>query len=254
MSRAAAAEQTSAVFEVRGRTSSSVAGVEESRLDPEVASILLIESHELARCGLEQMLSQIAFVDEARSVAWPAQASAVMGEWTPDVLILPSDVGLSEVEALLEAISDQPTKILLLIRSTDHSHVNAAIRIRAHGFLIESDVTVGTLTNALLQLRSGEMPIPAVLARRLLAEARSRENGGSRSSQRAPFLTPREYQVIELLVEGLSNKQIARRLDISNHGAKRHVANVLAKLNCPNRTMAVAVAIKEGLVSEPSSV
>ena len=56
-------------------------------------------------------------------------------------------------------------------------------------------------------------------------------------------------QALVLLAKGMSNKQIARRLNISEHGAKRHVANVLAKLNCPNRTLAVALALRHGLVS-----
>ncbi|MGI5287809.1 response regulator transcription factor [Nonomuraea polychroma] len=61
-------------------------------------------------------------------------------------------------------------------------------------------------------------------------------------------LTPRERQVLELLVEGMSNKQIALR--ISQHGVKRLVSNVLAKLNCPNRTMAVRTAITDGILSK----
>lgn len=64
------------------------------------------------------------------------------------------------------------------------------------------------------------------------------------------MLTPRERQALKLLADGLSNKQIARRLGISEHGAKRHVGNVLAKLNCPNRTVAVTVALNHGLLAE----
>ncbi|MFD0626787.1 response regulator transcription factor [Streptomyces sanglieri] len=59
---------------------------------------------------------------------------------------------------------------------------------------------------------------------------------------------PREQQVLALLAQGFSNKQIARRIGISEHGAKRHVTNLLAKLNSPNRTLAVALALQEGLV------
>ncbi|WP_307961982.1 response regulator transcription factor [Salinispora arenicola] len=65
----------------------------------------------------------------------------------------------------------------------------------------------------------------------------------------APFLlTPREHEVLQLLSAGLTNKQIARHLQISDHGAKRHVANVLAKMNCPNRTHAAAYALQHGLL------
>jgi DNA-binding CsgD family transcriptional regulator len=62
-------------------------------------------------------------------------------------------------------------------------------------------------------------------------------------------LTIREHDVLALLAHGLSNKQIARRLMISEHGVKRHVTNLLAKLNSPNRTFAVATALQAGLIS-----
>ncbi len=65
-------------------------------------------------------------------------------------------------------------------------------------------------------------------------------------------LTRREREVLQALSEGLSNKQIARRMAISEHGAKRHVANIMAKLNCPNRTLAVSKALREGLCPPPS--
>jgi DNA-binding CsgD family transcriptional regulator len=65
-------------------------------------------------------------------------------------------------------------------------------------------------------------------------------------------LTPRERQVLDLLVEGFSDKQIAHRLRISQHGVKRLVSNVLAKLNCPNRTQAVAVALTAGIAVRES--
>ncbi|MFI8951791.1 response regulator transcription factor [Streptomyces sp. NPDC053750] len=63
------------------------------------------------------------------------------------------------------------------------------------------------------------------------------------------LLTPRELEVLHLVAEGLSNKQAARRLQISEHGVKRLVGNVLARLNCPNRTLAVVRAMEDGLLS-----
>lgn len=64
-------------------------------------------------------------------------------------------------------------------------------------------------------------------------------------------LTAREQETLALLAEGLSNKQIARRLAISDHGAKRLVTSVLLKLGAPNRTTAVVTAIKAGMISYP---
>jgi DNA-binding NarL/FixJ family response regulator len=89
------------------------------------------------------------------------------------------------------------------------------------------------------------MAMPAKLARELLAHARGKE---ARPRSRPVILTPREQQALSLLTQGMSNREIARRLGISEHGAKRHVANVLAKLNCPNRTLAAAMAIQDELL------
>ena len=66
-------------------------------------------------------------------------------------------------------------------------------------------------------------------------------------------LREREEQVLALIEQGLSNKQIAKCLSISQHGAKRHVANVFAKLNCPNRTLAVALALRDGIIEDPQA-
>src|SRR5437868_6258491 len=67
--------------------------------------------------------------------------------------------------------------------------------------------------------------------------------GGSGRRDVEIRLTPREHEVLSLLTEGLGNKQIARAIGISEHGVKRHVTNLLAKLNCPNHTLAVARAL-----------
>jgi DNA-binding CsgD family transcriptional regulator len=74
--------------------------------------------------------------------------------------------------------------------------------------------------------------------------------GAAAATPPAVRLTPREHQVLALMADGLSNKQIGRRLDISFHGAKRLVASVLAKLDSPTRTVAVAKALREGIYDQ----
>lgn len=90
--------------------------------------------------------------------------------------------------------------------------------------------------------------MPPDLARDLLAHA-------SRDAMPQPAgpvrLTYREGQTLDLLAKGLSNKQIARQLDISSHGVKRLVASLLLKLGAPNRTAAVVYAIRAGIISSP---
>ncbi|MEE3918915.1 response regulator transcription factor [Micromonospora sp. BRA006-A] len=133
----------------------------------------------------------------------------------------------------------------MLIHDAHAAEAVLADGVVVDGFLLQQDLSGRTLENALRAIMTGEVPMPAVLAQQLLARAGIRRT----PSSMAPIkLTPREHETLLLLVEGLSNKQIARRLKISDHGAKRLVAGVLLKLGCTNRTSAVVTAIRSGLV------
>ncbi|MFG1945673.1 response regulator transcription factor [Nonomuraea sp. NPDC048826] len=163
-----------------------------------------------------------------------------------DTLILScSDISREQAVSLAARAQSLGTNVLLLFDGNQQESLETAASIPSNGFLTLHDLTAESLEKALNGVRNGEVPIPGGLATHLLASVRRHAVAGR---ERNPYLTPREQQVLALLVEGLSNKQIARRLDISQHGVKRLVANVLAKLNCPNRTLAVAVAMRDGLV------
>jgi DNA-binding NarL/FixJ family response regulator len=210
--------------------------------------VLVVEPNEVARRGLHEMLRSLSTenggtVAEVRSVKSSEDAITVLAEHRPELLIMPSDLGGTAVQCVVEDAGE--AAVLILVRSAEPGHLASACNAHASGFLLEQNLTIEALARAIDQVLRGEMPIPAELARHLLRDVATRS-----TSERAPLLTPREEQVLGLLAEGLSNKQIARTLGISAHGAKRHVANVLMKMNCPNRTLAVARAINEGLVHQ----
>ena len=142
------------------------------------------------------------------------------------------------VRALVERF-DAKTIVLL----GDAADVVAAGRVPADGFLVQRQVTVSSLASALNQVLAGTVPMPASLARALLA------GGGTRRGRAHSALTAREQVTVELLAEGLSNRQIGRRLGISEHGAKRLVTSVLIRLDASNRTAAVAEALRRGLIT-----
>jgi DNA-binding NarL/FixJ family response regulator len=215
--------------------------------------IVVLEQNEVARRGLQEMFLALCAVPGAPHVATVRSVSSFVPDDAvhlghPSVLIVPSDIGSAAAALVCEAL--RPQRVLVVIRNAEPGQLAAAIRLNAHGFLMEPTLTLDVLARALHQILGGEVPMPAALARRVLEDA-SRDRGGS---DRFPMLTPRESEVLGLLVDGLSNKQIANALRISDHGAKRHVANVLMKLNCPNRTLAVARAIHEGLIARPVTV
>jgi two-component system nitrate/nitrite response regulator NarL len=104
------------------------------------------------------------------------------------------------------------------------------------------DVTEMTLDAALQAMMRGELPLPRPIASHLLSRARPNELPPSR---RQPYFTPREHDIVALLLEGLSNRQIADKLRISLHSAKRQVSTVLNKVNSPSRAHFVAQMLRE---------
>ncbi|MGA8113817.1 MAG: response regulator transcription factor [Actinocatenispora sp.] len=162
-----------------------------------------------------------------------------------NVLIVAMASDLDGLKKIAAQAAQQHVRTVVLLRSLDEGAASSLGGLSVDGFLLEDELTEHSLREALASLVKGEMAMPGRLARRLLAQIRKLE----RAEAERPFLlTPREQQALVLLADGMSNKQIARRLGISEHGAKRHVANVLAKLNCPNRTLAVALALRYGLL------
>lgn len=211
--------------------------------------VVVLHGDELVRCGLESMIRSLPEVQQVRSAA-PGHALKLIKALPPDLLLLPTSIPPEDWSELAETTTQGGGRVLALLRSPEASADLRPDCLEADGFLTEEGLTAKYLASAFHRLGDGEMPVPTALLRRLLAASRT---GVSQSTtQNLPQLTPRENATLALLVDGLSNKQIARRLSISEHGAKRHVANVLAKLNCPNRTVAVARAVRDGLVEVAS--
>jgi DNA-binding NarL/FixJ family response regulator len=208
------------------------------------SAVIVAMRNDLVRGGVERMLQALGVteVHPRRDLGVPAESVSIGG----GILV----ALVSEIDAAvapeLRAAEESGTRVLLLLSGNGDVAELSRIRalgIRGAGFLTVDGLGQADLYDALSRMDNGEVPIPAGLARNLLALAE--QNPVATSSR--PRLTPRESEVLGLMVEGMSNKQIARRLRVSDHGAKRHVANILAKLDVANRTLAVAKALREGL-------
>jgi two-component system nitrate/nitrite response regulator NarL len=205
-----------------------------------LVSVAILVRNEVLRHGLETILRglpQVGAVHQWRSGPDGAAARRC------SILIVTN----SEAADVREVAGRM--KILMLLDEASTRQPVLAGFGPLDGFLIQRDVSVQTLGGALDRIAAGELPLPAQLARELLAQA-----GSARGADRPrPLpLTARENETLALLADGLSNKQIARRLTVSDHGAKRLVTSVLLKLGAPNRTTAVVTAIKTGLIDYPA--
>jgi two-component system nitrate/nitrite response regulator NarL len=200
--------------------------------------VAILVRNEVLRHGLETILGRLPNVADVRH--WPSQPGHPGAPGSPTILIV-----TSAESAEVGQMAGTGMKILMLLDEADTRNPAVAGSVRVDGFLNQQDVSVETLADALDRVMAGEMPIPARLGRELLARAGSVPAAGR---PRPLPLTAREQETLLLLADGLSNKQIARRLTISDHGAKRLVTSVLLKLGAPNRTTAVVTAIRTGMI------
>ncbi|WP_101391711.1 response regulator transcription factor [Streptomyces sp. TLI_146] len=195
--------------------------------------------------GLQAVLSTTPLVREVRHCADWSELEDTLGANKVDVLVLHEKDCGPDRGVLADARRRRP-KVLLLLSSSDVSEEILAGPSVPDGFLVESELTASAVEEALQRIVVGEVPMPTSVTRALLHRVREPEQ--QRWRRDVP-LTGRENEVLPMLAEGLSNKQIARRLGISSHGVKRIVASLLLKLGAPNRTAAVVTAIQNGLIA-----
>lgn len=203
--------------------------------------------NELVRRGVEAVLRGIGQISAVRRCATSGELAALVAapERLDAVVVAADDIDW--LEPVHPTLASDGTCVLVILDHTALADPHRYTTYPVDGFLSQEHLTTDGLLDTLHRCRRGELPIPPDLARVLLARAdpsATRPRGGVAS------LTSRERQALALLVKGLSNKQIARELAISSHGAKRLVASVMLKLDTPNRTSAAVVAIRAGLLDE----
>jgi two-component system nitrate/nitrite response regulator NarL len=205
--------------------------------------VLVVAEQEVIRRGLEAMLVMIPEVD-----AWSSTDTidGSVDDLAIDhvVIIAPTSWAADRVYVAADRL--RSSRKIILIPSSGADDLERALAADASGYMFLGDVSVASLRASLVQLAGGYMTLPPRLASYLLDRARGHDRS---AALRAVPLTPRERDVLNLLIEGLSNREIANRLDISIHGAKRHVSSILNKLDSPSRAHLVSKALQSGIVS-----
>jgi DNA-binding NarL/FixJ family response regulator len=213
--------------------------------------VLLIDDHEMARRGLEAMLSTADWI-EVVGEADDCEAGIVQAErLQPDIALL--DIRMPGVDGLacLDRIrsSGIPVAVIMVTLYDDRRYVLEAIRRGASGYLLK-DATTAEVISTLASVADGQLAIEPQLLREALA---SRDEappvtGTARERAAAYSVTPREHDVLSLVAEGLTNKEIGARLTISEDTVKKHVQNIIWKLRAADRTQAAILAFKMGLI------
>jgi two-component system, NarL family, response regulator YdfI len=168
------------------------------------------------------------------SLEFAGSVDLVAADFSGDVLLL-------EVDDLQDqdwhALAELPIPVLLLVRAPDPAPINAALRAGVRGAIL-ADATPQEIEAAVLAINAGLVVTAPELLQELTPAAEVLPDP----------LSERELEVLDLLSEGLSNKLIAHRLNISEHTVKTHVASIFGKLGASSRTEAVSQAIRRGLV------
>lgn len=216
----------------------------------EPITILLVDDHRVVRMGIAayfDTLSDFTVVGEAES---GAEAVQLVGEHVPDVVLMDLLMpGMDGVEATRRIKKLSPsTQIIVLTSHHDDEHIFPAIRAGALSYLLK-DVDPDELAEAIRQAQAGEAVLNPRVAARMIKEVQ-----GVRDAKINPFteLTDREMEVLRLIADGNSNKEIAERLVISERTVKSHVSNLLGKLHLADRTQAAVYAWREGIVRRDS--
>ena len=209
--------------------------------------VLVVDDHPVVREGLRSFLGSrhgLEVVGEAGDVDAAVTAAKALG---PDVvlldLVLPGGGGVAALPRLL-AVSPTPRVIVLTSFGGDDQAL-AAVRAGANGWL-GKDVPPSELESAIRTVHRGGSVLDPAVAGRVLGEVASPKGQADGLDQ----LTAREREVLALLGQGLSNRDLAARLFVAEKTVKTHVSAVLSKLHLSDRTQAALFAVRHGLVEE----
>jgi DNA-binding NarL/FixJ family response regulator len=201
-------------------------------------TVLIADDHPVVRQGLQVLLSVQDDIEVVGEAADGGQALALAARLDPDVILLDLKLpGLDGVAVLRELrASGLRTRALVLTSAADRGLVTLAVQAGAAGFLYK-DVDPDALVRALRSVHDGHTLLAPEAAGSLL--------GPSAAVQGIGALTDREREVLGQIADGRSNREIARRLGVSEKTVKTHVSSVLAKLGVADRTQAALLAVRQ---------
>ncbi|MET7295206.1 response regulator transcription factor [Streptomyces griseoloalbus] len=209
--------------------------------------VVLADDERMVRTALRAILSAEADLEVVGEAATGAEAVAVVRELRPDVVLMdvrmPQIDGIRATEQILAGL-DEPPRIVVVTTFENDSYVYDALRVGAAGFLLkrsDADALVGAVR---LVARSDTLLFPAAVRALAAEHARARTAPPAWVAR----LTGRESEVLRHMAAGLTNAEIARRMEVGAATVKTHVASVLAKTGARDRTQAVIAAYESGFL------
>jgi NarL family two-component system response regulator LiaR len=204
--------------------------------------VMIVDDHNVLSSSLAISLNSCAGIRVIGQANNGEEAVALCAELQPDVilmdLVMPVMDGLTATRIIRERFPQ--TQIVILTSYDEEDRIHEALNAGALSYLLKT-VSIGELDAAIRAAHAGQATLSQEALQALVGAAQ-------RPSEPSIYLTGREKEVLELMVQGMTNIEIAERLSISRFTAKKHVSNILAKLNSSSRTEAIIFAIQHKVV------
>lgn len=208
--------------------------------------MIIADDHEVLREGLAALLQDDPSIEIVAQASNGRDAVDLAHEFKPDIVLL--DITMDEMTGL-EAIRHlQPdTRVIFLTMHIETEFFFEALRLGAHGYFLKGSHT-DELIGAIHAVHKGGVYLPPQLAGNIVSEFLGDLGESPLDKPSAPSLTRRENEIVVLIAQGLSNREIANKLNISINTIKTHRANIYQKLNLSDRTSLVNYALQVGLL------
>lgn len=206
-------------------------------------SVVIVDDHDLVREGLRSLLGQFDDIDVVGEAGNVDDALALVQSIRPDLVLLDLRLDREDGSEVARQLRSRGSTIKILVLSVHDTsrHLREALAAGADGYLLKS-VTGAALADGIRSAMAGQTVIGQEFVPKLLEDASRGVPMGKTD------LTPREQQVLELVAEGLANREVAERLGISTRTAQKHLENLFKKVGVHDRTELVTYAFRRGLI------
>jgi NarL family two-component system response regulator LiaR len=210
----------------------------------EKISVIIVDDHAIVRQGLRTYLDLQPDIEVVGEAANGSEAIALARETLPDIvlmdLVMPNTDGVEATRAI--TVLSPSTRVIVLTSFSEDEKVFASIKAGAQGYLMK-DVLPAELVRAIRTVHRGEAQLDPEIARKLMQEFTNPQPTTPKHD-----LTERELEVLRLIAQGKSNKDISDELVLSEKTVKTHVSNILQKLHLSDRTQAAVYALRQKIV------
>lgn len=205
--------------------------------------VLIVDDSEFAREGIRTILDMDPVFEVVAEARNGMEAIALTEQWMPDLILMDIQMpGMDGLEATRRIKNKYPyVKIVMVTVSDDIAHLFDALKKGAQGYLLKN-LNPESWHEYLKAIAVDEAPMTRELAFRILKEFSTQEKPSASASP----LTGREQEILGLVAKGLSNRDISKTLDISEHTVKNHLKNILHKLHLENRVQLTRYAYERG--------